>query len=466
MNAAATIARKDIREVIRDGRALAAVLVVAMLGSAALWLSVQQVSTATAERTAADARDRATWEGQGPNNPHSAAHLSSWAFKPTTALGVFDPGLTQYLGEAIWMEAHSQNPANHRAAEDASEARRFADLSPAWLIAVVLPLVVIALGFGALARERETGIWRQLAASGVPATALLCAKAVWLLGFAVGLALLVTLPSAAASVGLPVLPGAGLRWMLIVAAVVLFAAALTGVTLAVSGVARTARGALLGLIAFWMVAVVLVPRLAANAAQAIAPVPNARAFWDGVRADMDEDGGEARSKAFEAATLNRYGVTRKEDLPVSFAGLSLNESERHGDRVFDRNFGKLRAAHERQQGVLRWAGLASPVVAFRNASAAFAGTDAAHHWHFARAAEAHRRRVIAFLNDDMTRNAGSQDFDYKAGSALWAATPAFRYAAPGIDAARGGLVDLGILALWALAGAGMAVAGVRRWRAA
>jgi len=471
VNAARTILVKDGRELVRDGRALVALGLVVLLSLAALWLSAQRLQVSEAARVEAAARDRQTWLGQAAANPHSAAHFAFHAFKPQTALSLFDPGVSPYLGEAIWLEAHYQNPANFRPAEDATEARRFADLSPAWIVAVALPLVVIAVGFASLARERESGLWRQLAAGGVPAGSILRGKAAWLLGVAAGLAALVTLPTLLVATGLPAPADAATRWLLIAVAVLLYAAAVAGVTLAASAASRTARGALLALLAFWMVSVVLAPRLAATAADAVAPVPPAAAFWAQVRQDLDRgldghDSKDARRRALEAATLERYGVERIEDLPVSFAGIALQASEEYGNRVFDRRFGELRARHEAQQRVMRLAGLLSPAIAFRNASAAFAGTDVAHHWHFAGAAEAHRRTAVKLLNDDMTANARGRDFGYKAPPELWARIPDFAYDPPRWTVARGAVVDLAILALWALAGAVAASIAVRRWRAA
>jgi len=465
MSAARAILAKDARELARDGRALLTVGLLLLLSIAALWLSAERMHASETARVEAQLRERQTWLNQGPANPHSAAHFSMYAFKPQTALGLFEPGLSPYLGEAIWLEAHYQDPARFRAAEDATEARRFADLSPAWIVAVVLPLVVIALGFGALAREREQGLWRQLAAAGVSSRSILRGKAGWLVGAALALAGLATLPTFLVSSGLPTPPDAAQRWLLIAIAVLLYAGAVAGVTLAVSAAARTSRAALLGLLAFWMVSVVLAPRLAGTLADAVAPVPKATEFWSSVRKEL-RDGSDERAKAVETATLKRYGVQRVEDLPVSLAGLELQASEEHGNAIFDRHFGALRQAHTRQQNVMRLMGLISPTVAFRNAAAAFAGTDGAHHWHFAQAAEAHRRSVVKVLNDDMAANAKGQDFDYKADPALWARVAAFDYRLPPWTVGRGALFDLLILALWVAGAAAAALLAIRRWRAA
>lgn len=465
MSAARAILAKDMRELGRDGRALLTLGLVLLLSLAALWLSAQRMQVSESARAEAAARERQTWLNQGPANPHSVAHFSMYAFKPQTSLALFEPGLAPYMGEAIWLEAHYQDPARFRAVEDATEARRFADLSPAWIVAVALPLVVIALGFASLAREREEGLWRQLAAAGVSSREVLQGKAGWLMAMAGGLAALVSLPTLLVSAGLPAPADAGARWALIGLAVLLYAAALTGVTLAVSAASRTTRGALIALLAFWMISVVVVPRLAGTVADTYAPVPRGTDFWTTVRREL-QDGSDERAKRLETMTLKRYGVARVEDLPVSFAGIELQASEEHGNAIFDRHFGAIRDAHARQQNLMRLAGLLSPAVAFRNATTAFAGTDTAHHWHFAKGAEAHRRAVVKVLNGEMTARAKGQDFDYKADPKLWATIAALDYALPTWTVSRGGLLDLGILGFWVCGAALAAFAAVRRWRAA
>ena len=357
MSAAGAILRKDTREFVRDGRALVALGIVALLSIAAFWLSWQRVESSEEARTAAAQRDRRTWEGQGERNLHGMAHFSSWAFKPQTALSVFEPGLTPFYGEAIWMEAHYQNPANHRPAEDATEARRFADLSPAWLTATLLPLFLIGLGFASLAREREGGQWRQMAASGVTARSVLAGKARMLVGLGMAIALLFTLPALLAGSGLPAPGDAGVRWLLILAAALLFATALVGVTLAVSAACRTARAALLGLVG-------LLDGVRHPGAHAWSHRPprssrrrrHCHAFTDRVNTDLREgippdQAPEALVKRLEDDTLERYGVRLLEDLPVNFEGILLQASEDHGNAVFDRHFGALRAAHQRQQRI-------------------------------------------------------------------------------------------------------------------
>jgi ABC-2 type transport system permease protein len=161
--------------------------------------------------------------------------------------------------------------------------------------------------------------------------------------------------------------------------------------------------------------------------------------------------------------MQRYGVSRKEDLPVSIDGLRLEESERQGNIVFERNFGALAATYAGQRDVLRWANLLSPLPALQNVSMALAGTDMAHQLAFQNQAEAHRRTLITQLNQDMIDHGAGKDFDYKAGTDLWKSTKDFAFAKPGIGMAlRSVWLDALILICWLLAAFALLAAAGRR----
>ena len=80
---------------------------------------------------------------------------------------------------------------------------------------------------------------------------------------------------------------------------------------------------------------------------------------------------------------------------LSLDGLRLEESERHGNIVFDRHYGALAETYAAQRQVLRLAGLLSPLLPLQNISMALAGTDTAHQLAFQNAAETHRRQGVA-----------------------------------------------------------------------
>jgi ABC-2 type transport system permease protein len=94
-----------------------------------------------------------------------------------------------------------------------------------------------------------------------------------------------------------------------------------------------------------------------------------------------------------------------------------------------------------------------------------AGTDLYQHRHFAEQAETHRRKTVKYLNEDMTQNAGNQDYDYLADPALWSKTPQFEYTPPSFSWVLGKQIgNLLILGLWCAATAFVAVRVVGKVR--
>ena len=461
-----TIARKEWTEIVRDGRFRWIGATVLALLAVALVTGWQDASAARKAFSAAREAEAATWLGQGEKNPHSAAHFGQYAFKPTPPLAWVDRGVNDYLGTTVWLEAHSQNPFQMRPAEDATALSRFSSLTASWTLQLLVPLLIVLLAFNAFAGERERGTLRQLLSLGLRPTDLALGKA---LGIAAALGM-VLVPAVALGAAVLVLGFAGQdavetlsRALVLAGGYLVYFAAFLGISLSVSAWTRSARSALLVLLGFWIVSCLLVPRLSADVAEHLYPTPTQHAFYEAVAEDEERGlGGHGsrgeRREALESKLLAEYGVASLDELPVNFAGISLQASEEHSNLVFDKHFGRLWETYRRQEGVHRLAALASPLLAVRTLSMGVAGTDVEQHRHFAAAAEVHRRTLVEELNHDMTENAGNSDFGYLADASLWSEAPAFEYRLPGLGwVLQRQLISLGLLALWAVLAAFAAV---------
>lgn len=157
MSTVLVVARQLRRLLWRDHRWPVCLAIVLVLAITAGVLESQRVSVTEDHRVAAEHADRATFEAQCARNPHSVAHFSRFAFRPWTPAVSLDPGTTRYAGSAVWMEAHRQDPANVRVAEDEVDLGRFADLSITWLVQVLFPLLAVVLGYDAIGRDRDDG---------------------------------------------------------------------------------------------------------------------------------------------------------------------------------------------------------------------------------------------------------------------------------------------------------------------
>ena len=337
------IARKEFTDVVRDGRfrwcaALVGALLLVSLGHG--WV---QARRSQAELAAAQAVARDHWESQGEKNPHSAAHYGIYAFKPRLALSFVDEGVDPYTGTSVWLEAHRQNDFFLRPAQDATAAQRIGALTAAQVLQHLVPLLIILLTFGALAGEREQGTLRQILATGVGRSDLAVGKA---LGVAGALALLLV-PAAVAGAAAIVVSSPGPAASALARGAVLsgiylaYFAVFVGLSLAVSARVRSARNALVVLLAVWVVNGLVAPRAAVDLSKWIHPTPSALEFARTLQDEMAA-GVEGIERPDRAALTGRllaeHGV---EHLPVNEVGVYLQESEEFGNRIFDRNYGAL-----------------------------------------------------------------------------------------------------------------------------
>ncbi|MBC7794488.1 MAG: ABC transporter permease subunit, partial [Clostridia bacterium] len=355
------IALKELRGLLRDTRVRLATCALLSLTVVTAIAGSQRHHRFEAEQEEHEKRSRAAWNSQGPRHPHTAAHFGLYLYEPHGNLATIDPGLTPYLGRAVWLEAHNQNTMKYRPVEDAPAIAAYAGSAIATILQCIVPLFIIVLGFGAFAGERDSGTLRQLLVAGASPRALLLGKT---LGIAFVLAV-VNAPILILAVGSVLTQSSSTdafgRACMMAAAYALYFYTVLMLTIAVSARSMHGRGALVSLLAGWLVVTVLVPRVAADVADYRAPIPSAAAFWTAIDADLQRDGGlEARVKNLEARTLTAYGVDRREDLPIEFEGLALDEDEKHHNEVFDVRYRDLFDKYRQQERTYESFGLAAP----------------------------------------------------------------------------------------------------------
>ncbi|WP_457798442.1 ABC transporter permease subunit [Methylocystis sp. S23] len=452
------VAAKEWLEMRRDRRLLALFVFAALLMLAALGFGAAENARVSRERAAAAEADRALWTGQGAKNPHAAAHFGQYAFKPLSPLSLADPGVDPYVGSAVWLEAHKQNEAQFRAARDAGAAARLGGLSLTFILQTVAPLIVLLAGFASFSGERESGALKQLLSLGARPRDLLAGKALALIGASaallapavIGAAVAVALMTDASRLSLG---DQFVRLGALAGGYAVYLAGFAFLALGVSALAKSSRAALVALLAFWLVNSFLAPRLATDIARSLAPTPTAQEFRAAIAKDKARTFGHDETHpaflAFRDETLKTYGVSRVEDLPVSFRGLTLRKDDENGYVIYDRHFGALQAAYDRQDALRASAGFLFPLLALKPFSMALAGSDSRAQFDFATAAEAHRREIQNAASDNIIHF--QRDESYVAGPELWRRIAAFSYRAP--------------TAAFALAGSGETVAGLVGWLA-
>ncbi len=470
------IAKKEFIEMCRDERFRFVggfVLVLLITTMLAGWSHYRSV---TAEREVARNFDEQQWLMQPPRNPHSAAHFGKYAFKPITPISFLDNGVNSYLGIAVWLEAHYQNPFRYRPVEDSTVVQRFGELTAAVVLQLLLPLVIILLTFSTFAGERESGTLRQLLSVGVAPHNLFFGKA---LGVAAALLFLIVPATIIGVIALALLTtgtsadglsnSAG-RFAFMMVSYLLYLFAFLAIGLAVSAYFRKSQIALLVLFAFWIFNCLLLPRVAADTAQKVYPTMSSIEFWERITTDMNQgiDGHNPRGKRLEEAKqalLAKYGVARVEDLPINFVGWSLQQSEEYGNRVFDLRYGELWETIKKQNQIFQLSSVFAPLPAIKSISMSMAGTDFDHHRHFSIEAENYRRMINKILNEDYMNNSRTGDTNYVADSKLWQSIPQFQYQLPDATwAIRTQILPFTILILWAFGALCLAVFAVKKVR--
>jgi ABC-2 type transport system permease protein len=470
------IARKEFAEIVRDGRFKWTAAIMVLLLLTAMMAGYQKYSSAVRVQAAAQGGTNEQWLDQGDKNPHSAAHYGNYAFKPAGPLSYFDNGISNFTGTAVFMEAHRQNFAIGRPASDQSAIARFGDLSGAMILQLLLPLLIIFLGFTAFSGERESGTLRQVMSMGVNNRQLLYGKAIGV-GAAV---LIVVVPcllvgAFALSTAQSVDHAEGIvtRVGLLSLAYLMYAGIFLFLTLAVSAFTNHARTTLMVLVGFWAFTGFLAPKAAGEISKLTNPTPAFGKWMADMRAHQlrgfDGTPPFVKFRAYTKELFEEHGVDKVADLPMYFVAVRLQKLEEYDYPVFDQHFGMIRTAYTDQRRVQDKLGVMAPTLPLRSISMALSGTDLIQHVKFMQDAETYRRNMVVKMNDYLSKAAVSLNSSFSssnymvADEEVFAIVPPFEFESTGVNATiaehRGNFI---MLAIWLAAAFGLALVAVNR----
>lgn len=456
MSKALRIAKEEWRLMLRERVALVGLLLFTLLSVTASLTAWEARHTANAERARYQAQADTEFDAQPDRHPHRMVHYGHFVFRSLNPLAAFDAGIDAYTGHTLFLEGHRQNSANFGDVRQSSLLLRFGQLTPAFVLHVLAPLLLIFMGHGAVARERQSGTLRILLTQGVRPGQIVLGKLL-ALGAVAGamllpcaLALIWTTASAQAPAVLTamlIMTYAG--WLLL----------WTLVVVGFSVVFPRRRDALVGLLAVWAVMVILFPRLASDAAKVMHALPTRFESDIAVARDLAALGDSHNPDdpyfaAFRKKVLESYGVANVEDLPVNYKGMLGMEGERMTSELFNRYAAAVFEMQARQSGAVDSLGWLSPAIALRRASMTIAGTDLSSYRSFLEQGERHRYNLVQALNrlqaehlsyaDD--RNPAKQN---RIDRAHWHDFPEFRHeASPAGPRLRAAAQPIGVLLVW------------------
>ncbi len=396
------IARREMVLQFRDGRMrLALWVLLAALFAACVsgWLQFNQ---AAGEQSLFEEQARQQWLTQGERHPHRAAHFGTYVTKPELSLAFFEPGLRPFAGQTLWLEAHDRPAfANIPAEDDLTLTLGPGAAGGAAILQMLGGLLALCMGALAVASDRESGVLRQILAQGTDIRTWLAGKALGLSGV---LAIPVGVAGALMFVGALFGAPAGLKAdtairagiLLLTNALLLWTLLAIGV--GISAITASTRAALTAALAVWIGGFVLAPRLAATLAERLAPSPTVAEYRAAASKVFDEGfdsrgGYSAQLTALENKTMQRYGATKLEDLPVGFSGIRMKHMDGWSAEVDDREYARLQRTYQRQFATRMGVALLAPFLAARSLAQGMAGTDWSHYQHFLAAAAALSTRI-------------------------------------------------------------------------
>ena len=414
-----TIAGAEWRYWLRSRLALSGAVLLAGLLIATTVLTTLRMQGEAADRAHHQAEAEAAFLSQPARHPHRMVHYGHYVFRTPAPLALFDPGLDTVTGQSIFLEGHRQNTAMFAASGASADLGGFSWLSPAMVYQLFAPLLVILLGHGLIAREREAATLATLLAQGTPGRVLLAGKALALLSFVV-----VLLAPLAISTGLAVHAGeqALAAWALL-GAYLLYLVIWAALALLASALLRRRSAVLATLATLWIALNLLLPAMAASWASNAAPMIGKLETDLAMLADLRKlgDGHNANDPAFaqlRADLLARHGVQRVEDLPMNLRGVVAQVGEQRLTETLNRYARAQADAETRQAAVLAGHGWFTPLLAVADASRAVAGTDLAHHHRFLQEAEALRYAFVQGLNRLHAEKLAYSDDVRRSGDAL------------------------------------------------
>ena len=401
MNKTLRIAADEIRYWRRSQLAWLVLLTLLATSIVAATVSNSEAARRAEQRSLQQAEADAIFQAQPDRHPHRMVHYGHYVYRPASPLAAIDPGIDSMVGTSIFLEGHRRNSATFAAAKETGMLARFGSFSPAFVLQAIVPLLLIICGFSALTREKENRTLYQLIGHGVSGTTIVLGKfvALFALGLVSLLPLLVLGLFATDSTQFALLPsllalGAGYS---------VYLAVWAALTVGVSALLRTSALSLSVLLALWLVAVVITPRVASEAALVSVPPPSKvetdLAIAETLRAGGDShDVDDAAFTDLRSMTLAEYDVDSIEELPFNYRGLVALRGEEADTKVLN-DLAEAQFAQElAQKQLLDGFSILSPVIALRSLSISLAGTSLQDHHHFLRAAEDYRFNMVQTFN--------------------------------------------------------------------
>ncbi|WP_035336899.1 DUF3526 domain-containing protein [Dokdonia sp. PRO95] len=380
---------------------------------------------------------QASWENNPDKHPHRMSHYGSFALRMKHILSVFDLGMENFVGNAVFLEAHKQNTVNFSEASMSTGLLRFGEVSLAMLLKIIVPLLLFYLGYATIAREREHGTLKLLIGQGITRKEIVFGK--WLGIYYLSLIFLIPVFTIVLVMILleshdTMHSRSLIRYLILFISYSLFFAILSAITILVTGYSATAKGALVKLLGIWLLFVIVLPKSLQAAGYYLYPTPSKIEMEMLVEHDLKKLGDshnpdDVHFNALRDSVLLVHAVKNVEDLPFNYSGFVMSEGEKLSTSVYLKHQNDLYNVYTKQNNVERYSAFINPYTAVNNISMAFSGTDFQSFLHFKDEAEAYRYHLAQEMNQlqmDYIPNKGKEGPSVISNE-FWKNFPPFEY---------------------------------------
>ncbi len=382
---------------------------------------------------------RESWEANPDKHPHRMAHFGTFAFRQKHPLSIFDFGMENYTGNAVFLEAHKQNTVNFSEAGFSTGLLRFGELSMAMILHTLLPLVIFFIGYAAVVSDRENGTLRILLTQGASWREILVGKSFGL--FAVSMVFF--LPFIITILVLLINEGhfSSEIWgrvSLITGIYIAFIFVLCLITIYISASSQYAKNALMKLLGLWLMMVILLPRTSQALGAYFHPTPTKLEFRSAIEEEVIAFGDshnpdDPHYSALKDSLLDAYQVSSVAELPFNFGGFIMKEGEKISAEIYTKHHDQLLDQYRKQNQLTHWFSVINPYLAIKNLSMSLCGTGFESYASFHNQSEDYRYELAQAMNELQMKYIspdkvhGSEGKAHVVSRDEWQAVPDFQY---------------------------------------
>ena len=350
---------------------------------------------------------RQSWIDNPDKHPHRMAHFGSFALRVKHPLSLFDFGMENYAGNAVFLEAHKQNTVNYSEASFSTGLLRMGELSIAMLLQLILPLILIFLGFSSIAADRENGTLKIISSQGAGVYSLLLGRSagLWIISslFFIPAFLLSAVLLTRHSLDTVSTQLFG-RFAFLCLAYLVFFWVISAVSVVISATSITSKSALIKLLGLWLLLAIILPKSLQVVGTTIYRSPTKLSFETAIEKDILKQGDSHNPndpffKNLKDSLLKKYNVDSTHKLPFNFGGVVGKAGEQLSAETYSRHQNNLIRLFRRQNAFSKMFAWINPFMMLKNNSMAFAGSDFEAYAFFQQQAEAYRYALAQHMND-------------------------------------------------------------------